>query len=169
MSSSDSKLKDSDLFYPCLRTRLVDNEPESKIDKTSRTFTANQVKEDVMKNLEMILNSSSRPSNEELGGNPSVVGSVLGFGLTDFCGTSHSVDYVEELRKRIYYQIATFEPRIKKETLEVNLVEEANSESKDLALLINGVIHIAPLNEEISFISRLDLELGRATVSENKK
>ena len=68
-------------------TRLVDNEPESKIDKTYRAFTSEQVKEDVMRNLEMILNSSSRPSNEELGGNPWVVGSVLGFGLTDFCGT----------------------------------------------------------------------------------
>ena len=168
MSSSDSKLKDSDLFYPCLMTRLVDNEPESKIDKTYRAFTAEQVKEDVMKNLEMILNSSSRPSNEELGGNPWVIGSVLGFGLTDFCGTSHSVDYVEELRKKIYYQIATFEPRIEKETLEVNLVEETNGENKDLVLLINGVIHISPLSEEISFISRLDLELGRATISEKK-
>lgn len=149
-------------------TRLVDNEPESKIDKTSRTFTVEQVKEDVMKNIEMILNSSSRPSEKELGGNPWVVGSVLGFGLADFCGTSHSVDYVEELRKRIYFQIATFEPRIKKETLEVDLVEETNGTSKDLALLINGIIHIAPLNEEISFISKLDLELGKATVSENK-
>lgn len=150
-------------------TRLVDSEPESKIDKSYRAFTADQVKEDVMKNLEMILNSSSRPSYEELGGDPWVLGSVLGFGLTDFCGTSHSVDYVEELRKRIYFQIATFEPRIKKETLEVELVEETNGESKDLVLQINGVIHIAPLNEEISFISRLDLELGRASVSENKK
>ena len=72
------------------------------------------------------------------------------------------------LRKKIYYQIATFEPRIKKETLEVNLVEETNGENKDLVLLINGVIHISPLSEEISFISRLDLELGRATISENK-
>ncbi len=149
-------------------TRLIDNEPESKIEKTFRNYNAEQVKEDVKKNLEMILNSSSRPSDEELGGDPGVVGSVLGFGLTDFCGTSHSVDYVEELRKKIYYQIIAFEPRIKKETLEINLVEEKNGESQDLVLLINGVISIAPLKEEISFISRLDLELGRATISDNK-
>ena len=98
--------KKQDRFLPCLMARLTDNEPQNRIDHVPQMFTVEQLKTNILKNLEMILNSSSRLSADEKDCGAIVRDSVLFLGLPNFSGRPSSKDAIDELRQEIECQHA---------------------------------------------------------------
>ncbi len=167
MVSSNEKIRAADRYMPCLLSRLVDKNPEKKTDAGfSRGVSVKTLKREILRNIEMILNSASHPSRRELGDDPLVCTSVLALGLPDFCGVSHGAESRERLRSEILRQVRLFEPRIRPESLEV-VVSDAKDAAGTSVLdaEIRGLIEVSPLREELVFRSRFDLETGTVAVS----
>ncbi len=167
MPETETKIHPRDHFPPCLLSRLIDREPQIKKEHNPLMITAEQLRMDVLQNLEIIFNSRSRLSDAELAYSQEMTTSVLGFGLSDFCGISRNSDAAEHLQIAIARQIQCFEPRILKESLEVSIIP-AEGNAKELEFQISGIIMVAPLKEEILFTSKLDLETGGVAISTKK-
>ena len=151
---------------PCILERLTDRNPQSATEHFCRGISIKQLKQDILWNIEMILNSRSHPGRAELGDDESICNSVLGMGLPDFCGMSHRQEQLEKLREEILRQLRCFEPRINADSLKVTLLHEKQvvSGNSVLEMEIQGQIEVAPLREELVFQSRLDLESGTASI-----
>lgn len=167
VNSNASRIRSGEIFMPCLLGRLTDQNPEQKTENFTRGISLKQLKQNILWNIELILNSRSHPSSDVWGNDPVVTDSVLGMGLPDFCGSSHSAAAREKLREEIIHQLSVFEPRLEKETLEVNYVNGNDEKSNHsvLELEISAWISVEPLREELVFRSRLDLESGTATIN----
>jgi len=115
----------------------------------------------------MILNSSSHPTASDFGRRSGVRDSVIGMGLEDFCGVSHSRKRREQLRRDILHQLAVFEPRLDSRATEVEFVSnEKQASAGILDLEIRSFISVTPLKEEFSFRARMCLESGEALIDE---
>lgn len=167
MPETETKIHPRDHFSPCLLSRLIDREPQIKTEHNPLMVTAEQLRMDVLRNLEIIFNSRSRLSDAELGYSKEMTTSVLGFGLSDFCGISRNSDAAEHLQAAIAKQIQCFEPRIRKESLEVSILP-GEGRATELEFQISGTIMVAPLKEEVLFTSKVDLETGGVSISTKK-
>ncbi len=166
MAKNNEKIRSGDRFMPCILERLTDRKPQFAAEHFSRGISIKQLKRDILWNIEMILNSKSHPDRTELGNDETICNSVLGMGLPDFCGMSHRQEQLENLRVEILRQLRCFEPRINADSLKVTLLHEKRvmSGNSVLEMEIQGQIDVAPLREELVFQSRLDLELGTASI-----
>lgn len=151
---------------PCVLVRLTDQKPQLATEHFSRGVSIKQLKRDILWNIEMILNSRSHPGRAELNNDETICNSVLGMGLSDFCGMSHRPEQLEKLREEVLRQLRSFEPRINADSLKVTLLHEKRvvSGNSILEMEIQGLIEVAPLREELVFRSRLDLESGTTSV-----
>lgn len=166
-NSNASKIRFGEVFMPCLLGRLIDQNPEQKTEVFTRGISLKQLKQNILWNIELILNSRSHPTSDVWADDPAVTDSVLGMGVSDFCGLSHSATAREKLRQEIIHQLSVFEPRLEKDSLEVNYIhsnDEKNSDSV-LELEIFAWISVETVREELVFRSRLDLESGTATLN----
>lgn len=165
MEQGVKNIKSEDRFMPCVLERLTDKNPQINSERYSRGVSIAQLKQDVLWNIELILNSRSHPSFAELDNDGELNSSVLGMGLPDFCGISHSAISREQIRKEIIRQLICFEPRIDPDSLEVNDVTNADGRTSILNVEVRGVIKVYPLREEFVFRAKLDLESGNTMVN----
>jgi type VI secretion system lysozyme-like protein len=145
--------------------RLTDLEPYEKTERIQNVITEKQVKEDIFRNIEMLFSSRSHPSLKELKGYEDVEDSVLGYGISDYCGKINSDLSREMLLEHIRKQIRIFEPRLSSESIRVEFANPDASMRSLLELRISGIITVSQINEEAIFISRLDLETGNTSLS----
>ena len=152
-------------YVPCILTRLTDNNAGEKKDDLPQFVPLDTIRNEIIQNLDAILNSKSRPERSDLNNDDELVFSVLGFGLPDFCGRSNSPYEVEKIRREIEEQIIHFEPRIKKDSLVVRLVNIENTRQNfAFTLEIEGEFALDVLLGSFKCASYIDLETGFATV-----
>jgi len=157
-----------ELYLPCIMTRLVDQNPEERVERYPHAVSVSGLRQSVLQNVNLILNSTSHPTAGALGNDPEIMGSVLGMGLGDFCGVSHSRQRREQLRNDILRQLAAFEPRLDSSVTEIRFVsDEGGASSGIIDLEIRSIISVSPLKEEFAFRARLCLESGEALVDES--
>lgn len=161
----DSNKFDYGLYSPCLLNKLTDNEPHIRSENYSKKVSVNVIKEDVLNNISMILNSKSRINSSKLQGDSVLLDSVLAFGLEDFCGENKSEESLNKLQNAIIKQIKTFEPRLKKTSLEVKLLSSGESLNYLYHFEISGIIEIGSITDKVVFKTSLDLENGSVKVS----
>jgi len=143
--------------------RLTDQNPEVRVERYPHAVSVVGLRRSVLANVSMILNSSSHPQSSAWQNDPTVTDSVLGMGLSDFCGVSHSRERREKLRRDILRQLAVFEPRLDSQVTVVNFFTDQDGVSSGiLDLEIRSVISVVPLKEEFAFRARLNLETGEA-------
>ncbi len=170
MTERNSASGAAERFMPCVLTRLTDQHPEEKTERIRRSLSLDELKESILANIRLILNSRFRPEAWDLGDDPLVESSVLGFGLTDCCGVSKSREALETLRDRIRNLIVWFEPRLDPASVEVSVVDAGHRADgaalgrNGWALEISARINVEPLTGELLCISEIDLESGAATV-----
>jgi type VI secretion system lysozyme-like protein len=149
-------------YKPFALKRLTDYEPSEKTERAQSLITEKQLKEDIFENIDMLFNSRSHAGSEDLKGYAEVENSVLGYGISDFCGRQSSTGSREELRSHIFRQIELFEPRLDPASINIELVESKGGDATSMEFRIGGVISTKEVNREISFISKLNLESGNA-------
>jgi type VI secretion system lysozyme-like protein len=157
--------KEDARYKPYVFKRLTDLEPHEKTEHIQNIITEKQVKEDIFRNIEMLFASRSHPSIKEFKGYEDVENSVLGYGISDYCGKICSDNDREELLEHIRKQIKIFEPRMDSESVKVEFANPDVSLRSMLELRISGIVMVAQLNEEMIFISHLDLETGNTSLS----
>jgi type VI secretion system protein ImpF len=163
-SNHGSIRKEEARYKPYVFKRLTDDEPYEKKEKVQSIITEKQVKDDIFRNLEMLFYSRSHPSLEEFKGYEEVENSVLGYGIADYCGKICSAAERESLLEHIKKKIRDFEPRLVPDSINVEFANADAAMRSLLELHISGLI-TGQMNEEILFISRLDMETGNASLS----
>jgi type VI secretion system lysozyme-like protein len=157
--------KEDARYKPYVLKRLTDDEPYEKKETLLNVITEKQVKDDIFRNIEMLFCSRSHPSLAELKGYEDLENSVLGYGISDYCGKVCGDDDREFLLGHIKKQIRDFEPRLDPDSVEVEFANPESTMRSLLELRISGRIIVEQVNEEMLFISRLDLETGNTSLS----
>jgi len=161
--SDASAAQSGELYLPCVMTRLTDQNPEVRVERYPHAISVVALRRSVLANVSMILNSSSHPQSSAWRNDSEVTDSVIGMGLGDFCGVSHSRERREKLRHDILHQLSVFEPRLDSSVTVVNFFAEQEQPSSGiLDLEIRSIISVVPLKEEFVFRARLNLETGEA-------
>jgi|GEM_PF-833903 len=160
VAHSDRTAKEDVLYKPFTLKRLTDYDPSEQSEGLGALITVKQLREDVFDNIDMLFNSRSHASLEDLRGYEELEESVLGFGISDFCGKQSSTASREALKKHIYRQIQLFEPRLDPASIVVEFQDTEKRDFTSLEFKISGNIKVKEVNEEIAFISRLNLESG---------
>lgn len=158
-----------DKYVPCVLSRLADDEPQSRIDRADRFVPLEKIRQEIIENISQILNSRSRPEASDLNNDEQLVRSVLGFGVSDFCGISNSLPEIEKIRHEIVLQLQTFEPRLKPESISITILNpELPRATSTFSLQISAQYAVKALSGEFICVSSLDLETGSATVKLDK-
>jgi type VI secretion system protein ImpF len=159
---SRGPVKEDAKYRPFILRRLTDTAPQEKKESTAGLVTVKQLKEDIFANIEMLFNSRCHTVTGGLKGYSDVEDSVLGFGIRDFCGKTGLDSYKEEMRQHILRQLQIFEPRLEPGSINV---EFSDKEAGFLLKYgISGVIRLKEVDEEVKFLSNLDLESGTAVL-----
>lgn len=164
MKENAYKTKEDARYWPCLLRRLTDFEPEEKKENFAGAITLRQLKKDIFENITMLLNSRSHPREEEFEKWPELKECVLSYGLSDFCGRTYSRSGNEEIREHILKQLLCFEPRLAPDSVSIAFLDSPDGSNSVLEFQIQGRIEVGELNEEIVFISKLDLETGTSSL-----
>ncbi|MDR0551542.1 MAG: type VI secretion system baseplate subunit TssE [Spirochaetaceae bacterium] len=159
---NEGLVKEDARYKPYTLKRLTDLDPADKTEKPEGLLTARQLKEDVFENIDMLFNSRSHASLADLKGYEDVENSVLGYGISDFCGRQSSTASREALRGHIYKQIGLFEPRLDPASITIELLDTIGGDETSVEFKIGGHITTKEVSEEIYFISKLNLESGNA-------
>ncbi|MGN0915476.1 MAG: type VI secretion system baseplate subunit TssE [Succinivibrio sp.] len=158
-----------DKYVPCILSRLADDEPQSRIDRTERFVPLEKIRQEIIDNISQLLNSRSRPEARDLNNDEELVHSVLGYGVSDFCGISNSLTEIEKIRREILLQLQFFEPRLKSESIRITILNpELPRSTSTFSLQISAQYAIESISEDFLCISSLDLETGSAIVKLDK-
>jgi type VI secretion system protein ImpF len=148
-------------YKPFVLRRLTDTDPSQKQGGASGFLTDRQLKDDILENIRMLFNSRSHPLGADLARYPGTETSVLAYGISDYCGKKGSDEDIEALRLHITDQLRCFEPRLAPDSIEVDFA--TNDAFKTLLdFKIRGIVSVGDVEEELLFLSKLDLETGCA-------
>ena len=155
-----------DRIQPCFFDRLIDENPESKIDnRANRAVSLKRYREGVLRDIAWLLNASRHVESDDIVDFGEASRSVLNFGLPDLCGRiSASLD-LGEIEREIAAAIAQFEPRIIPNTVSVRaLAETKKSGPNVLAFEIRGELWANPVSEQLYIKTQIDLDTGQCVV-----
>ncbi|MCQ2380514.1 MAG: type VI secretion system baseplate subunit TssE [Victivallaceae bacterium] len=152
-------------FMPCLLSTLTDLHPEARMENYPRGVSLSQLKDDILLNVSLILNSRSHSDSDAWDGDMEVSKSVVNLGLRDFCGRYATPDSVESVRSEIVRQLQAFEPRLARNSIKVEIVGDGQSTSPtQVQMSISGIIRVDPVNEELVLRSCFDFDTGKTEV-----
>ncbi len=154
--------KEDARYKPYALKRLTDYDPSEKTERPQSLITGKQLREDIFENIDMLFNSRSHAGLEEMKGYEEVEDSVLGYGISDFCGRQSSTVSREALRAHIVKQLQLFEPRLEAGSIVIDLLDSKGGDATSIEFRIGGIIKTEEVDKEISFISKLNLESGNA-------
>ncbi len=149
-------------FLPCLLERWG-NALDARTPRAVKS-TWEDVRRDVVRNLEWLLNTEA---NQQLNGEPlppEVQQSVLCFGVPAYSGRTQSTMAPDRIAEDIRQRILFFEPRIHPDYLEVRpIIEGEQHRFNTLKFAVQGFLRANPMLE-FEVRTELDMETGQAKV-----
>ena len=153
-------------LQPCLLDRLTDNAPERREESSGeRVVSISRYREGVLRDLRWLLSASRHEDDEDVQQFPEVRTSTLNFGIRSLCGRSAESVGGGSLEKEIAAAIEAFEPRISRDSLQVELKEEAGRGKNELIIEIHGDLWARPMPEEFLIKTKVDLETGELKIT----
>jgi predicted component of type VI protein secretion system len=156
------KIHIQDKFQPCILSRLTDRSLTG--DGSAEDSLLSRIHREILLNLKMLFNSRMHPGANDLDKWPEVRSSVLGYGLSDFCGLDNSDRIFDMVKKEISWQIRCFEPRLNPDTLVITRLDTQEADKCSLSLHIEAAFAISELKDGFSCNFYIELETGRAAV-----
>jgi type VI secretion system protein ImpF len=152
------------VFLPCLLERW-----SSGLGTQERNRTVNSwqdVRKDVMRNLEWLLNTEQPRTIAGVEPPPAVERSVLFYGVMPYSGKVRSSFNADDVAWSIRERIIAYEPRIEPASLTVTPTGSPDKASFNrMRFTIEGFLRSDPLPIEFVVHSELDLESGKALIS----
>lgn len=133
------------------------------------TASLNKIKDCVKRDLTWLLNSQNLSMDNYLEQNyPHVACSVINFGMPDMTGRTVSSFNPGELEHYIKHAILSFEPRLIRHTVKVDLfTEESSMDNNALVFKIEADLWTDPEPLHLQLKTQIDLENGYVDVKEN--
>jgi type VI secretion system protein ImpF len=153
------------VFLPCLLERWS-SAGGVRTGARGVLNTWQDVRRDVMRNLEWLLNTEApaRLAGRELP--PAVANSVLCFGINPYSGRAQSSLSPSEIAWSIRERIIAFEPRLDRHTVEV-LVQDRDGHTRfnKMRFTVIGQLRADPMPIEFIAQAEIDTDNGVASVS----
>jgi type VI secretion system protein ImpF len=155
-----------DRLQPCLLDRLTDDEPGKREESRSqRIISLQRYKTGVLRDLEWLFNTVGHYPDEQVGevtfaDYEEAYRSVINFGIRQLYG--RLAPDIEEIEKQLLDALITFEPRINRRTLKVEVKIERNL----LSIELTGELWVNPLPEKLFIKTELDLESSECHTKE---
>lgn len=161
-----TSLQKKDNLQISLLDRLTDDQPEiSSEPRDKRGFSQAKLRENILRDLNWLFNSSNLATVENLEEFPEVESSVLNYGMPDFTGHTVSGINVPEIERLLKKAIFDFEPRIIRRSIKVKLnLDEKNMGQNAMTFDIEGELWAEPLPLQIYLRTMLDLDVGDVKV-----
>ena len=156
-------LRPSNRMLPSLLVRLTDDEPRStRESRDQRVVSPRQYVRSVRDDLRSLLNSRSHAPESNIYHYPEASRSVLNYGVPDLCGlTTGGID-VGGIERRLREAILAFEPRLLRETLDVQVSADVEAMSGSAVTFeISSRLWMQPAPEHFYVKTQVDLETGQ--------
>jgi type VI secretion system protein ImpF len=152
------------IFLPCLLERWSS---VVKGEDSVRSFnTWQDVRKDVMRNLEWLLNTEQPNRLAGVPLPPAVQASVLCYGIPAYSGKVQSSFSVDDVAWSIRERIIAFETRIEAATLTVTAGgQDDRHKFNRMRFTIHGFLRADPMPIEFIVQSELDMESGTARIT----
>lgn len=163
-----AELTQKERLQPSLLDRLTDHAPlERNESRDARVLSLQRLRECVLRDLGWLLNTENSEAVLELEHFPAARDSVINFGIPGVAGSTASGLDLKKLEAQVTAAIASFEPRILKESLRVRAVYSFELMSrKTLIFDINAELWAQPVPIQMYLRTELDLETGTVTIAE---
>ena len=153
------------IFLPCLLERWSTETPQGT-GARGVFNTWQDVRRDVIRNLEWLLNTEAPPRLAGQVPSEAVQRSVLCFGIEPYSGRPQSGMDPKEMSWRIRERILAFESRVDHHTLEVMPAEEDGQRRfNKMRFTVRGHLRADPLPLEFVVQTEIDMESGVAKVT----
>lgn len=146
-------------LLPSLIDRLFDAEPDVSSEPLWRSsYTVRQLKEDVRRDLEALLNTR-HTRNDLTAAGGELARSALTYGVADITsvGTEAAVDQAR-VKSVIEEAIRRFEPRLI--NVKVRVMPPESGYERTLQLSVDAVLHVEPIVERVVFDSVVHAQTG---------
>lgn len=130
-----------------------------------RGFTEAQIRQNVIDSLVDIVNTVDLQSAVDLDDLPYVSRSVLNYGIYDLTHLTSDDSNLPMVERNVTAAIINFEPRIRKETLQVRQEVEFNDTVQKLRLSIYAEVSFHPLDVPVEFVAEVDLGSGKVNIN----
>lgn len=163
-----AELTQQERLQPSLLDRLIDAAPEQHQEsRDQRVLSLRRLREGVLRDLGWLLNCTNLASVQDLDAYPHVADSVVNFGTPALGGiTASNFKQIQlEMERRLRQVIASYEPRILKDTLKVRLAVDVDLMAHNAVVFeIEGELWAQPVSQRIFLRTEVDLELGSVKV-----
>lgn len=153
------------VFLPCLLERWS-SAGGARVGARGVLNTWQDVRRDVMRNIEWLLNTEAPASLANRPIPAAVQQSVLCFGIEPYSGRAQSSLSPSEVAWSIRERIIAFEPRIARHSVEVLVTDrDANQRFNKMRFTVVGELRADPMPIEFIVQAEIDTEDGSAKVS----
>ncbi|WP_209426243.1 type VI secretion system baseplate subunit TssE [Pararhodobacter sp. SW119] len=151
----------SDKLQPALLDRLTDDEPEKRTEaRDRRVIDIQRLREIVQRDLAWLLNTQNADTWIDAARHPQAARSVLNFGIGDLSGSFATGDRAGMLRDSIRQAIETFEPRLRRGTVQVEMTSQSVERGVVLTFDIRAEMWAHPVPMELYLRSEVDVTTG---------
>ncbi len=163
-----AELGQEERLQPSLLDRLRDDEPgKTRESRDKRVLTVRKLRESLKRDLAWLLNTGNLSDIQDLSEYPLVETSVLNYGMPDFTGIAASSTDATVIERRLRQAIITYEPRIVKNSLRVNVVTSDEMTPNAIAFEIRCDMWSEPVPERLYMKTEIDLESGGVHVTDS--
>ena len=156
-------------MQPSLLDRLTDKAPEQTREAASqRSLTLPKLRQSVLRDLSWLFNAGNLGQRLLAKTHPEVARSVVNYGIPEFAGLCGAAVDADEVVQTVRQAVWDFEPRIRRETLQVRLLPGSETSAQStLTFEIAGELWAQPVPLELVVRTNVDLETGVVQVVEH--
>ena len=163
-----AELEQQERLQPSLLDRLTDDDPgNSKESRDKRVLSARKLRECIKRDLASLLNTGNLNDVQDLSDYPFVAESVLNYGMPDITGISAANADTGSLERDLRQAILSYEPRILKNSLRLNVVSSDEMSTSALRFEIEFDMWAEPVPERVYLKTEIDLGSGLVRLSDS--
>jgi type VI secretion system protein ImpF len=164
-----AELTPQERLQPSLLDRLTDDHPQRDVEsRNERVLSLAKLRQCVLRDIQWLLSTGNLAAVHDLDHYPEAAHSVINFGLPDLAGRAASSIDTLTLERALRQAIADFEPRIRRNTVKVQVrVDPASMSHNTLSFDIEGEMWAQPTPLQLYMRTEIDLETGDVRVIDN--
>jgi type VI secretion system protein ImpF len=157
----------SERLQPSLLDRLTDDETDKSVEaRDRRVIDIRRLREIVQRDLAWLLNTQNAESWIEPERHPHAARSVLNFGIGDLSGSFATGDRAAAIRQSIQQAIETFEPRLRRGSVQIDLTSPMVERGVIVTFEIRAEMWAHPVPMELYLRSEIDVTTGDVKIEQ---
>ena len=155
----------SERLQPSLLDRLTDEDPSTTTEaRESRVIDIRRLREIVQRDLSWLLNTNNAEPWIDPARHPQASRSVLNYGIIDLSGVFSTRSRTDSIRGSLRRAIELFEPRLRPETIQIELQTVKTGKDVVLAFEIRADMWAEPVPLELYLRSEIDITTGSVDI-----